>query len=776
MSSPAESSEKLPLTIPPGDDLVMEIPEIVNPPSTTDKSATSSPSNKVQQPPSPSSSSPVVNGPPSPTTADQTNNNTKEPSKKKSIASSAKKFIGRFFGGDDTPEETYEMMLEKKENQRKQKVALMTGQSYYGQSFGGVEDESMWKQGWKDLSVDHEDQDYNAMVSALNSTEVTDESTKKKDDESDEEEKEGLTDSEFSDSESEEEDNQTESKNQTFMVSQENEYVQRFIQERREMHSKFSIGEIDRVRLYGQIIDYAMSSVESNEISDRILHVIAFKDRIMFVDEYDHLVEVKFDKKKELRGYFVKKIFLCIPYAYECYVVLENPDQGTFAHYVIDIDKQLFEQSGEKETVTFDFYKFDPKIFGSSQKTSLFDGSNYVTAMGFPHSIVKDDITTRKVLFMAVAPHNSIYKVDYNVEGEEYDWHINFKKTQDKIYCEEVYSMETLYSENRVIIHAHLQGFGIDSIEFAEVKERNEFMAFVTSVAGIAIFTGNGEITDIFDRYSPDQSSAPVFRNFDEETDSHLDDRPKIMHKSILKIYNSQCFACITAKHVVFGRIYSDSQKTIDRAGKIQHKNPNDIPVDIELNSFHIFICYKDEFHVIMQPAYLPPTNSRYSLLSKVVYGVRIIGALGVKIDRTVIDKSREESNQSIFVFNSSKLYRLSIEDQAKGFWRLFLDAALEIEDQDMESIKSEYFKKALKLSVLDMDTQEENRMAIYSAKADHHFKKGDYNTAALDYARTNRNFEEVAMKFMEADPEDKKNGLYNYLYYMLHRYVRTLI
>ncbi|KAF0973075.1 hypothetical protein FDP41_008739 [Naegleria fowleri] len=742
--------------------------------TTTQNNAESSSSPPPQQqPPTTTTSSSIDSNNTSSvaaTTSPQVSASTDE-KKKVSFGKRAKNLIGKFFG-QETEEERLEreqLMIIQKEEARRKKKDLLLGASFYDDYHGGVLDQSEFFNSWKAHSVDHEDVEYNAKVSELKSNAVEEKQEPQKKEES---EDEHLTDDDFSDDSEEDSDN-GESKNQTFMVSQENEYVQRFIQERREMQSKFTVGEVDRLKLYGNIVDYTMSSVESSEISDRILHVIAYRDRIMFADEYDHLIEVKFDKRKELTGYIVKKIFLTIPHAYECYVVLENPSQQTYVHYVIDIDRVRFEQSDaeNKEPLTFDIYKFDPKISGSSPQKPAFDGSNYMTAVGFPHSVVQDDIMTRKIFFMAVSPGNIIYKVDFNVDGEEYDYAINFKKGIDKVTCEEVYNMDALYNEKQIIVHSHRQGFSIDSIEFAEVKEMNEFMVFISSVAGVAVFTGSGEITDIFDRYGPEQSMTPAFRNFDEEEQLVDFDKPKGFYRSILKVYDSTCFACITSKFIAFGRIYNDAQKTLDRAGRLAHKNPNDVPVDIELNNFHLFVCYKDEFCVIMQPAYLPPSNSRYSLLSKHVVTVRLINTLGVKLDRSIIDKSREESNESIYVYSSSKLFRVSISDQAKGFWRIFLDAALEIEDQDMERIKSEYFKKALHLSALFDMNSEENTMAIFSAKADHHFKKGDYNTAALDYARTNRNFEEIAMKFMEADPEDKKNGLYNYLYYMLHRY-----
>ncbi|KAL9642085.1 hypothetical protein ABK040_004133 [Willaertia magna] len=708
---------------------------------------------------------------------DQSKEKEKEKEKKKKTRfSGAKKFISKVFGGGDKEEEeqvTIETDAQRHARIRKQKVSLVAATT-------GLDNDD-WKDGWKSLSVDHEDSDYNALVTALNGTntnvststtlkdeEDEEESTRKQEEEEDEDK---LTESTSDYESSSEEDDEGESKKQTtFMVSQENEYLQRFLQERREMHSKFSISEIDRFRLYGQIIDYAMSSIESTDISDRILHVIAFKDRIMFADEYDHQVEVKFDKKKELKGFFVKKIFLSIPYAFECYVILENPELGVLTHVVIDIDKSKFDTSYEKDNDTFNFYKFEPKVLNHQNKP-LFDGSNFISAIGFPHCVVPNDITTRKVIFISVAPQNIIYKIDFNVEGSEYDWQIDFKRL-DRCKCEEVYNMDELYNEKQVIIHSHLQGFGIDSIEFAELKDSNEFIAFVSSVAGIAIFTGSGEVTDVFDRYSVGQLVTPAFKNYDEEDSHSVDlDRVKTRHRSILKVYDSLAFACITAKSIVFGRIYSDPEKTLQKAEKLQHKNPNDIPVDIEINNYHIFVCYKDEFHILMQPAYLKGSNSKYSLLSKVVYGVRMINTLGIKFDRSSIDKAKEDSNQSIFVYNASKLYRVSIMDQAKGFWRIFLDAALEIDDEEMEGIKSEYFKKSLELTELFDMNSKENKMAIFSSKADHHFKKGDFVTAAADYARTNRNFEEISMKFMEADPEDKKNGLYNYLYFMLHRY-----
>lgn len=82
-------------------------------------------------------------------------------------------------------------------------------------------------------------------------------------------------------------------------------------------------------------------------------------------------------------------------------------------------------------------------------------------------------------------------------------------------------------------------------------------------------------------------------------------------------------------------------------------------------------------------------------------------------------------------------IFKYSVTDEDRNIWSIFLDKG--------------DFIKATEYSKHDPD-----KMEIISMKqADHCFSNGEYEMSAMYYALTKSSFEEIALKFVQADKSD---------------------
>ncbi|KAF0974468.1 hypothetical protein FDP41_006500 [Naegleria fowleri] len=99
-----------------------------------------------------------------------------------------------------------------------------------------------------------------------------------------------------------------------------------------------------------------------------------------------------------------------------------------------------------------------------------------------------------------------------------------------------------------------------------------------------------------------------------------------------------------------------------------------------------------------------------------------------------------------IYLYSSSAVWRITIDDEEKDVWKLYLEQAL-----DPKSSKESYFDIAYKLCKQDPKTKD----IVLSAKADYYFKTGRYNEAANIYAMSSKSFEQVSIAFHNRGQKD---------------------
>jgi len=102
-----------------------------------------------------------------------------------------------------------------------------------------------------------------------------------------------------------------------------------------------------------------------------------------------------------------------------------------------------------------------------------------------------------------------------------------------------------------------------------------------------------------------------------------------------------------------------------------------------------------------------------------------------------------DPANRTIWMCSDKNLFQVTTKDEDRDVWRLYLEEAYASEGRQVTS----RFETALQHCKLP-----EQRDQVLTAQADHLFSNGDRELAARKYSKTSRSFEEVALKFVNAD------------------------
>ncbi len=141
-------------------------------------------------------------------------------------------------------------------------------------------------------------------------------------------------------------------------------------------------------------------------------------------------------------------------------------------------------------------------------------------------------------------------------------------------------------------------------------------------------------------------------------------------------------------------------------------------PVSMVLTEFHVLLLFKNRFVAInrlsKQPVYDRP------FLAKDVGVLR-----GLCID---------DRSDTIWAFSDRHVFEIDVNDESRDIWRVYLER--------------NSFEEALKYC-----SNVFQREHVTNAQADFHFANGNYELAAKAYARTNRSFEEITLKFVGTRP-----------------------
>lgn len=95
----------------------------------------------------------------------------------------------------------------------------------------------------------------------------------------------------------------------------------------------------------------------------------------------------------------------------------------------------------------------------------------------------------------------------------------------------------------------------------------------------------------------------------------------------------------------------------------------------------------------------------------------------------------------TVWMYSDRFVFEVEIESEDREVWKLYLDEGK--------------FSQAL-----DYCDTEYQREQVNNAQADHHFQQGAYELAATIYAKTQRSFEEVTLKFVNHDSKKSSAGM----------------
>ncbi|KAG6576402.1 Vacuolar protein sorting-associated protein 18 [Phytophthora cinnamomi] len=150
-------------------------------------------------------------------------------------------------------------------------------------------------------------------------------------------------------------------------------------------------------------------------------------------------------------------------------------------------------------------------------------------------------------------------------------------------------------------------------------------------------------------------------------------------------------------------------------------------PMSIAVTQYHVILLYARHVQVV-------------SKLSGVVvmeesFDSRVGNVHGITVDDTF---------NTVWIHSNRRILEVVIADEDRDVWKLFLSKAVMGNGDDRD------FEQALGVCRNGWE-----RQRVLTAQADKLFDKGEYDRAAVIYAKTTRSFEEVALKFLEKETRD---------------------
>ncbi|KAE8911732.1 Vacuolar protein sorting-associated protein 18 [Phytophthora fragariae] len=150
-------------------------------------------------------------------------------------------------------------------------------------------------------------------------------------------------------------------------------------------------------------------------------------------------------------------------------------------------------------------------------------------------------------------------------------------------------------------------------------------------------------------------------------------------------------------------------------------------PISMAVTQYHVILLYARHVQVV-------------SKLSGVVvmeetFDSRVGNVHGITVDDTF---------NTVWIHSNRRILEVVIADEDRDVWKLFLSKAVMGNGDDRD------FEQALGVCRNGWE-----RQRVLTAQADKLFDKGEYDRAAVIYAKTTRSFEEVALKFLEKETRD---------------------
>lgn len=150
-------------------------------------------------------------------------------------------------------------------------------------------------------------------------------------------------------------------------------------------------------------------------------------------------------------------------------------------------------------------------------------------------------------------------------------------------------------------------------------------------------------------------------------------------------------------------------------------------PVALAVTQYHVILLYQRSVQVI--------SKLNGVLVLDESLDARVGTARGVAIDDTF---------NNVWVYSSRRILEIVVADEDRNVWKLLLQKAVAGAGDERD------FDQALAVCRTARERQQ-----VFTAQADKLFERGEYDRAAVIYAKTSRSFEEVALQFLEISNRD---------------------
>lgn len=589
------------------------------------------------------------------------------------------------------------------------------------------------------------------------------------------EEKKELSDEEEDlDIESEESEEEEEFQQAAFAATQYDEHQEQFERERASMSKKF-MSDINRD------VETALDDNFRGKYSKRIVD-FCVQGGIYCICGNDGRVIIVNTKTNKVKTWTVtskntSSILRCFmsPYAKHVLVVTEDSKRG-YLHYYINVEMDQDSQPlkldliASRERITAVAWQPDWYNQLSEEELAIRTNNTFTMLVG-----TKPNMHVKKMRLTYDSDEHTV-KLEYTKQFDLQRYYIDNNKIIKGTNICDIDGIEMITADSNSLVmvatRIGLSFFYFENISFNVVQTDSNVPLDLKAAIDQTNFAW------------PTPKSIFPLTSFKLERDSDITSVLSLCRKPFNMEQESiglpVGWGWSTAAGIITGKFVMDIDEMVNNYNILPYQYPDlGYPQSMAITNFHIHVAYASAYHIIMQPAELGSSMSKYSLLGQVVYNsskhmrLQMMGEAFIAVrvdDRKLLDTL--ESDRAIHVCTDSEVvnvYNTQVRDEREGFWKLYLEQAL---DSKLMSRKSEFFDKSLDLcEIEDENNRYEYKRSVLSAKGDYYFEVGRLMEAAEAYARTKRNFDEVVIKLMDADPDDVQNGLYTYLYLMLKKH-----
>eukprot|EP01132_Coremiostelium_polycephalum_P007999 gene7999-9842_t len=145
-------------------------------------------------------------------------------------------------------------------------------------------------------------------------------------------------------------------------------------------------------------------------------------------------------------------------------------------------------------------------------------------------------------------------------------------------------------------------------------------------------------------------------------------------------------------------------------------------PISFALSQFHFLLLYEDRFIALCK--------LNFQIVYEYIFNPKEVRLRGITVDHV---------QNTTWIYGDNIVYELKIIDEDRDAWRLYME-------------KGQY---ETALSFAKEPYADKKRDQIWATQADHYFNENKFELAANFYGMTHRVFEEITLKFINANQRD---------------------